>query len=167
MLGAPVCSGAVGSMKPHVQVLNCRQPLRLQTLTSRKPQNLTSSSQHCRYKSRRNNAQTVCKSLANEGSESNSTELTPESMLKKAVSYSWAPLAVALPVYFKQGGGGSNGHGGRGGGDGSGGPGQESNNSRNVIADIADDDDDEEDEEEEEEEEDEDEGEEDDDEVSA
>ncbi|KAL0049777.1 hypothetical protein WJX82_009734 [Trebouxia sp. C0006] len=85
-------------------------------------------------------------------------------MLEKAVSYSWAPLAVALPVYFKQGGGGSNGHGGRGGGDGSGGPGQESNNSRNVIADIADDDDDEEDEEEEEEEEDEDEGEEDDDE---
>ena len=166
MLGAPVCSGAVGSMKPHVQVLNSRQPLRLQTLTSRKAQNLTSSSRQCGFKSRRNNAQTVCKSLANEGNESKSTELTAESMLKKAVSFSWAPLAVALPVYFGNGGGGSNGHGGGGDGDGSGGPGQESNNSRNVIADIADDDDDD-DEEEEEEEEEEDEEEEDDDEVSA
>ena len=163
MLGAPVCSGAVVCMKPHVQVLNCRQPLRLQTLTSRKAQNLTSSSQHCGFTSRRNNAHTVCKSSANEGSESKSTELTPESMFKKAVSYSWAPLAVALPVYFGHGGGGSTGHGGGGDGDGSGGPGQESNNSRNVIADIADDDE----EDEEEEEEDEDEEEEDDNEVSV
>jgi len=143
--------------------LNSRQPLRPQTLTSRKAQNLTSSSQHCGFKSRRNSAQTVCKSLASEGNQSKSTDLTAESMLKKAVSFSWAPLAVALPVYFGHGGGDSNGHGGGGNGDGSGGPGQESNNSRNVIADIADDDDDEE---EEEEEEDEDEEEEDD-EVSA
>jgi len=160
MLGAPVCPGAVGSMKPHVQVLNSRQPLRPQTLTSRKAQNLTSSSQHCGFKSRRNSAQTVCKSLASEGNQSKSTDLTAESMLKKAVSFSWAPLAVALPVYFGHGGG----HGGGGNGDGSGGPGQDSNNSRNVIADIADDDDDEEEEEEEEDEEDE---EEEDDEVSA
>ncbi|DBA96635.1 hypothetical protein WJX77_012422 [Trebouxia sp. C0004] len=76
-------------------------------------------------------------------------------MLKKAVSFSWAPIAVALPVYFGHGGGDGNGHGGGGDGDGSGGPGQESNNSRNVFADIADDDDDDDDDDEEEEDEDE------------
>ncbi len=154
MLGSPVCSGAVGPVKPHVPALNVRQPFRLQSLTARKCHTPASAAGSCCFKSRPNISHTVCKSSSHDSAGSNSTDLTPESLLKKAVKHSWAPLAVALPVCFGYGGSDGNGFGGGGGGDGdgSGGSGQGNNTSRNVIADIAEDDDDDEDEDEDEEE---------------
>ena len=166
MLASPVCTGAA----PRLPVLKARQPFRLQSLTSRKGQSSAKASESCCFRSRHGSASPVCQTSASDSFENKHTQSTADSILEKAVSFSWAPLAVALPVYLGHGGGdgsGSGGGGGGGDGPGSGGSGQDGSNARNVIADMAEDDDEEEEDDEEDEyEEDDDEEDEEDDEVS-
>lgn len=150
MLASPVCTGAA----PRLPVLKARQPFRLQSLTSRKGQSSAKASESCCFRSRHGSASPVCQTSASDSFENKHTQSTADSILEKAVSFSWAPLAVALPVYLGHGGGdgsGSGGGGGGGDGPGSGGSGQDGSNARNVIADMAEDDDEEEEDDEEDE----------------
>ena len=154
MLALPApCAGLASIKLP----LTYRQPFRLYDLPSRKGQTHAASTSACCYKSRRGLSHITCQtsSSADAGSSSRQ-EPSARSALEKAALFSFAPLAVALPVCFGHGGGNGHDHGSGGdGGDGHGpgGSGQ-GDSGRNVIADIAQDDDEDEEEEEEDDDED-------------